>query len=71
MNLWEKKKNIKLLADYYNLDNKFICTIGDGYSNIEMIKNFNGYAMKDLVEELKKVAKKECEIVSELINEIM
>ena len=33
-------------------DNKFIYTIGDGYSDIEMIKNFNGYAMKkDSVEE--------------------
>lgn len=31
--------------------------------DIEMIKNFNGYAMKDFVEELKKVAKKECESV--------
>ena len=66
-----KSKAIKLLADYYDLDNKFIYTIGDGYSDIEMIKNFNGYAMKDSVEELKKVAKKEYESVSELINEIM
>lgn len=66
-----KSKAIKLLADYYDLDNKFIYTIGDGYSDIEMIKNFNGYAMKDSVEELKKAAKKEYESVSELINEIM
>ena len=66
-----KSEAIKLLADYYDLDNKFIYTIGDGYSDIEMIKNFNGYAMKDSVEKLKKVAKKEYESVSELINEIM
>lgn len=66
-----KCKAIKLLADYYNLDNKFIYTIGDGYSDIEMIKNFNGYAMKDSVEELKKVAKKEFESVSLLINELL
>lgn len=67
----DKSKAIKLLADYYNLDNKFIYTIGDGYSDVEMIKNFNGYAMKESVEELKKMAKKEYESVSELINEIM
>ena len=67
----DKSKAIKLLADYYNLDNKFIYTIGDGYSDVEMMKNFNGYAMKESVEELKKVAKKEYESVSELINEIM
>ena len=35
-----------------------------------MVKNFNGYAMKKSVEELKKVAKKEYDSVSELINEI-
>lgn len=66
----DKSKAIKLLADYYNLDKKFIYTIGDGYSDVEMIKKFNGYAMKDSVEELKEVAKKEYESVSELINEM-
>lgn len=66
-----KSKAIKLLSDYYNLDSKSIYTIGDGYSDIEMVKNFRGYAMKDSVEELKKVAKKEFESVSELINEII
>jgi hypothetical protein len=36
-----------------------------------MIKDFNGYAMKKSVVELKEVAKKEYDSVSELINEIM
>lgn len=36
-----------------------------------MIKNFNGYAMKKSVDVLKKVAEKECNSVSELINEII
>ncbi len=66
-----KAKAIQLFANYYDLDNKFIYTIGDGYSDIEMIKNFNGYAMKDSVEELKKVAKKECESVAKLIEKIL
>ena len=66
-----KSKAIKLLADYYNLDINSIYTIGDGYSDIKMISEFNGFAMKDSVEELKKVAKKEYESVSELINEII
>lgn len=66
----DKAKAIKLLANYYNLDSKAIYTIGDGYSDIEMVKNFMGYTMKNSVEELKHVAKKEFESVSELIKEI-
>lgn len=66
-----KSKAIKLLADYYNLNNKSIYTIGDGYNDISMIKDYNGYAMSNSVLELKKVAKKEVQSVSELIDEII
>ena len=66
-----KSKAIKLLADYYNLDKKEIYTIGDGYSDIQMVKDYNGFAMKDSVKELKIVAKKEYKSVSELINELI
>ena len=67
-----KSKAIKLFADYHKLDYNSIYTIGDGYSDIEMVKKFNGYAMKNCVEELKKVAKKQYEGVSELIiNELI
>ena len=52
------------------LSKENVYTIGDGYSDIEMVKNFNGYAMKKSVDELKKMAKKEYDSVSELINEI-
>ena len=66
-----KSKAIKLLADYYNLDKNEIYTIGDGYSDIQMVKDYNGFAMEDSVEELKIVAKKEYKSVSELINELI
>ena len=46
-------------------------TIGDGYSDIEMIKDFNGYAIRNSVEELKEVAEKEYDSVHKLIYEIM
>lgn len=36
-----------------------------------MIKEFNGYAMTNSVDELKYIAKKEYNSVSELIKEIM
>ncbi len=66
-----KSNAINLLLNKLNISNGNIYTIGDGYSDIEMIKDFNGYAMTNSVDELKKVAKKEYESVSELINEVM
>ena len=66
-----KSKAIKLLSEKIEIKQEDIYTIGDGYSDIEMIKNFNGYAMKKSVDVLKKVAEKECNSVSELINEII
>jgi HAD superfamily hydrolase (TIGR01484 family) len=67
----DKSKSIKLLSKKIGINQEEIYTIGDGYSDIEMIKDFNGYAMKKSVDVLKKVAKKECNSVSEIINEIM
>jgi hypothetical protein len=66
-----KSKAIDLLLNRLNVLRENVYTIGDGYSDIEMIKDFNGYAMKKSVVELKEVAKKEYDSVSELINEIM
>ena len=68
-NKTNKSKAIDLLINKLKLSKENAYTIGDGY--IEMVKNFNGYAMKKSVDELKKVAKKEYDSVSELINEIM
>lgn len=62
---------IDLLLKDLGIDKKYVYTIGDGYSDIEMIRNFNGYCMKESVNELKNIAKKEYESVSDLINEIM
>lgn len=48
-----------------------IFTIGDGYSDIEMIKNYNGYCMEKSVQELLKICNgKIVKNVSELIEEI-
>ena len=48
-----------------------VYTIGDGYNDIEMIKDFNGYAMKNAVEDLKLNVEKEYNSVFEFIYEIM
>ena len=67
-NKTNKSKTIKMLADKLGVDSKNIYTIGDGYSDIQMIKDFNGYCMKESVDELKNVAIDECESVSGLVN---
>lgn len=70
-NKTNKSKAIDLLLKELDILNKNIYAIGDGYSDIEMIKDFNGYAMINSVDELKSIAKKKYKSVSELINEIM
>lgn len=66
-----KSRAISLLLNQFNILKKNVYTIGDGYSDIEMIKDFNGYAMINSVEELKKVAINTMKSVSDLINNII
>ena len=61
----------KSLLNKLDIKEKDVYVIGDGYSDIEMVKSFNGYCMKNSVDELKEVAKKTYNSVSELINDIM
>lgn len=66
-----KSKAIKFLTNKFNIDDKDIYTIGDACNDIDMVKDFNGYAMENSEYELKKVAIKEYKSVSDLIKEIM
>lgn len=62
---------IELLTKRLDIFRDNIYTIGDGYSDIEMIRNYKGYCMKDSVEELLDYCKdKKVESVSELIRKI-
>ena len=70
-NKTNKSNAINLLLERLNILKENIYTIGDGYSDIEMIKDFNGYAMVNSVKELKQVAIKEYKSVSNLIDEII
>lgn len=65
-----KSKAIKLLSKKIEIGQEKIYTIGDGYSDIEMVKDYNGYAMKESVNELKNVALEEIESVRDLIRKI-
>ena len=66
-----KSNAINLLINRLNISKENVYTIGDGYSDIEMIKDFNGYAMVNAVDELKELAINEYESVSNLIDEII
>lgn len=70
-NKTNKSNAINLLIDKLNVLEENVYTIGDGYSDIQMIKDFNGYAMINSVDELKEVAIKEYKSVSNLIDEII
>ena len=61
---------INKIIELENISKDNVYTIGDGYNDIDMIKQFKGYAMKDSVIELKEVAIKEVDSVYELVKEI-
>lgn len=48
-----------------------VYAIGDGHSDIEMIKKYNGYVMKNSVPELKKYCIKEVDSISDLIEDLL
>lgn len=57
-------------TDEKNIKKENIYTIGDDASDLEMIKNFKGYAMKNATDEIKKYALKEFDNVYELIGSL-
>ncbi len=66
-----KADGISLIAKKIGVDNSDIYTIGDGYSDIDMIKRFNGYAIKGAVKELLQVSNGSYDSVSNYINDIL
>ena len=70
-NQTNKSNAIRLLMRKLNINTSNVYSIGDGYSDIEMVRDFNGYCMKDSVSELKQVAISEMESVSNLIRDLL
>lgn len=70
-NKTNKSDSIKEIMKLENIDKNNVYTIGDGYSDIKMIEDYHGYAMKESLQELKDVAEKEYDSVSKLIEDIM
>lgn len=65
-----KVKAINVIMELENIEKNNVYVIGDGYNDIQMIKEFNGYAIKNSVKELKKIAKNEIDSVYELIRKV-
>lgn len=59
------------LLEYLNVDDYKMYVIGNGYTDIDMVRNYHGYCMKSAVEPLKEVATKEYDKVSTLLKEVM
>ena len=67
----DKKNAIEYIAEIENIDNNDIYTVGDGYTDIEMIKSFHGYAIENSVDEIKKSSESIVDNVSDLMKKIM
>ena len=66
-----KSHAISKIAQIEKITPDRIYTVGDGYSDIEMIKNYNGYCMEESVPELLEICSgKIVKSVSELIEKI-
>lgn len=70
-NKTSKSNAIEEIVQIEKVNRENIFTIGDGYSDIEMIKSYNGYCMEESVQELLKICNgKIVKSVSELIEKI-
>lgn len=65
-----KSYAIRILINKLNINKEEVVTVGDGYSDIEMVRSFNGYAMEDSVPELKEIAKGSVKSISDLLEMI-
>lgn len=52
-------------------ENAEIYTVGDNSNDIDMIKEFNGFAVSNAVDEVKKAAKHQCNRVADMIDYLL
>lgn len=62
---------INKILELEHINKNNVYAVGDGYSDVEMIKEYNGYSMKESIPELKDIAIKDVNNVSELIDELL
>lgn len=66
----DKNEAIKYIAKKEKIKKDNVYTVGDGYNDISMIENFNGYCMKNAVDKLLDKCDKRVTTVAELIDKI-
>ena len=64
----DKLEALKYISEIENIDRVNIYTVGDSYTDINMIKYYNGYAMKNSVSDLLDIAPSIVDSVSEIID---
>ena len=64
----DKSKALKILINDLHIDKSQVYTIGDSYTDINMVRDFNGYCMKGSIQELRNVSQEEYKSVSELVK---
>lgn len=62
---------IDRILDLETIDERNVYTIGDGYSDLEMIKKYNGYAVENAIDQVKQNSIKEVSCVGNLIEELL
>lgn len=67
----DKSYALKELLNILNIDSNIIYTVGDGKTDVKMIKDYNGIAMKNGCNEAKEVCKKQIDELYDLIDEII
>ena len=66
----DKKEAIQKISNIEKVKNSNVYVVGDGYNDLNMIKHFNGYCMKNSVSELLNACKNHVPSVSNLIESI-
>lgn len=66
-----KLNSVKIISELENISRENVVVSGDGESDIDMIKYYNGYKMIDSVEDLRKINVKCVESVSSILEELI
>lgn len=67
----DKNVAIKHIIEKEGIAKEQVYTVGDGYNDISMLQNFNGFCMQNSVEELLKRCPRKVSSVAELLERIM
>ena len=65
-----KSKSIELVSNLENISKNNIYTIGDNINDLEMLRDYNGYAIASAKEEIKEIAGNNIASVSCLIRKL-